>query len=174
MVFCIYLHFYALVGIWCHMVEQLTEEEKNAEVWRIYHNGDKRSTRRLARLGLIVVGLAGALTFALTRNDSPAAEDPAPTREAPPVDTRDPYSFTVGGRTFDCMVAEQPHTVVPGDNLWVIVEGQQAPDMPPRWVGTIVLNQAEGTVGTNPDLIYPGNEILTLEDCSSPGSSNNL
>lgn len=153
------------------MAETLRASQSEDKMdWVAFHKQDKRSRAKeiLAASGLFVVGLIGYSIISDSGSDAPAEAAPTSTTEVPPTtsDTRESHSFMVGDRTFNCRVAASPHVVIEGDNIWEIVEGQQAPDMPQRWVGTVVLNQARGTVGDNPDLIYPGNNILVLEDCA--------
>ncbi len=96
---------------------------------------------------------------------------PSTTTTVPPTTTLPPpetYQFNIAGTNYDCIVADEPHQVIEGDHIWKIVDEQQVPDnMPQRWIGTITLNQAKGTVGIDPNLIYVENEIFLLVDCST-------
>lgn len=159
-------------------------QTRNEAFWREYHSHDPRGKKRAkipayiaaALLGLgIVANSCGdddsepTPTTSTTTTTVPETTTTTTTTTVPETTTTIPaerFRFTTGDTTYDCEVVADPHTVVPGEHIWKIVDAQNIPEaMPQRWLGTIDLNQLKGTVGDNPNLIYPGDQLYTLVDC---------
>lgn len=136
----------------------------NSSFWR------SRETKVVGALAAATVAGAGILFLVLRDEDSEKTPKPETTTTVPTTTTTapqlEPFSFAVGSQTYNCEIAEEPHVVTGGEGIWEIVEEQQTDiPMPDIWRGTVELNKARGNVGSNPDLIYRGNEIDLLVNC---------
>jgi hypothetical protein len=167
--------------------QEVAKEQTREEFWREYHSHDK-NRRPYFRIPAILTGLVLGVT--IIANSCSGDGDTTPpstttTTTLPPVETTtttieattttttttvppaERFSFEIAGSMYDCEVMSDPHQVVSGDHIWKIVEEQMVPEgMPQRWIGTITLNQLRGTVGSDPNLIFPGDQIYTLVDCT--------
>lgn len=163
------------------------------ELWEEFHRSDNKNKFSRKIIALAAGGVLTLVTLVNSCSDdesSPASTTTTtvesttttsstttttttPETTLPPITLppQESFQFSFQGNQIDCLVSPDMYTVVRGDSIEKIVRAQTDLSIEPvvKLIGIISLNQLKDTLGTDPNLIFAGQQLHLLESCTAEG-----